>query len=263
MTYSAEVGSIPGQTVDGDFTESATSSPPGSRPRSNGQVWTIALAFGLMAGLFAWGAEEATYGLFRPQLFRVVILRMPSLQPSRESQNAADIKNATLAFAFLGCLTGLAMGFAGGVAGRSTVRGVVVGVAAMLLGGLIAAGTSLVLLPAFFRQLVPDPSDLLTPIMIHGGIWGAIGALGGLAFAIGMGRGRRVVDAIIGACFGTLLATIVFHFSGEMLFPNSRSFDALATLPIVRLMAMVSVSVLLAVGAVWGTLGGARSSPSA
>jgi hypothetical protein len=48
-----------------------------------------------------------------------------------------------------------------------------------------------------------------------------------------------------------------------MLFPNSRSFDALATLPIVRLMAMVSVSVLLAVGAVWGTLGGARSSPSA
>ena len=176
MTYSAEVGSIPGQTEDGDVTKAATSSPPGSRPRSNGQVWAIALAFGLTAGLFAWGAEEATYGLFRPQLFPVVILRMPSLQPSRESQNTADIKNATLAFAFLGCLTGLAMGFAGGVAGRSPVRGMVVGVVAMLLGGLIAAGASLVLLPAFFRQLVPDPSDLLTPIMIHGGIWGAIGA---------------------------------------------------------------------------------------
>ena len=258
-----EVESAPAQAEVTEAPMTATSQPAERQFRRNGQVWAIALTFGLTAGLFAWGAEEATYGLFRPQLFPVVILRMPSLQPNRESQNAADIKNATLAFAFLGCLTGLAMGFAGGVAGRSPVRGMVVGVAAMLLGGLIAAGTSLVLLPAFFRQLVPDPSDLLTPIMIHGGIWGAIGALGGLAFAIGMGRGRRVVDAIIGACFGTLLATIVFHFSGEMLFPNSRSFDALATLPIVRLMAMVSVSVLLAVGAVWGTLGGARSSPSA
>jgi hypothetical protein len=246
---STEDGSVPGQASAHQVTMAA-----GSRPRPNPQVCAIALAFGFIAGLSAWVGGELTYGLFRPRLLPTVVMGVSTLQPSAQTLHAADSKNGALAFGLLGCLTGLAMGIGGGVAGRAPLRGVVVGVGAMILGGLVGAGASLALIPFFFQGLVPDPSDLLTPVMVHAGIWGAIGAVGGLAFAIGMSRWRQLPDAIIGACIGSALATILFHCCGEMLFPESSSTQPLASWSTVRLMAMLLVSLAVALGAVWGTI---------
>jgi hypothetical protein len=165
------------------------------------------------------------------------------------------LANATLAFAILGGVTGLMLGLAGGLAGRSRARGVIVGLASLAAGTIVGALASFALIPLFFRGLVPDLNDLLTPILIHGGIWMAIGALGGLAFAIGMGRGRHVPVAVGAACVGAFVASVLFHLLSEGLFADSSSTAPLAKSALARLLAMLLVTVLVAVGAARGTLG--------
>jgi hypothetical protein len=214
------------------------------------------LTAGLAAGLGSWLAGELAHEAFKPRLFVVEVMGMSSRQPSRESQIAADCKNATLVFAILGGVTGLAMGLAGGFAGRSGSRGFKVGLGALVIGGLVGTLASQSLVPLFFRGLVPDRSDLLAPVMIHGSIWVAIGAVGGLAFAIGLRCRARLADAIAGAAFGALLATIFFHASAAAVFPDSRSTDPVASTSLVRLLAMGLISVLVAIGAAAGAQGG-------
>jgi len=235
----------------------APDDPRGVPPRPHWQVWAIALSAGLAAGIGSWLAGELAHGAFKPRLFAIEVMGgLSSRQPSRESQNAADSKNATVVFAILGGVTGLTMGFAGGLAGRSGSRGLKVGVGALVIGGLVGALASLALVPLFFRGFVPDRSDLLAPVMIHGSIWVAVGAVGGLAFAIGMRCWGRLADAIAGACFGALLATIFFHASAAGLFPDSGSTEPVASTSIVRLLAMGLISVLVAIGAAAGAQGG-------
>ena len=116
---SSETGSIP---VHGVLSNALTTFPDhdGDRPCPHHQIWAIALTAGLGAGLLSYIGGELAYDAFQPRLFKVEGPGMVSMQPSVESQNAADLKNAALAFAILGCVTALAMGFAGGVAGRSS-----------------------------------------------------------------------------------------------------------------------------------------------
>ena len=167
-------------------------------------MWAIALAAGFTAGLVSWLGGELTHEAFKPQLFKIKIAFTTFIQPTAASLNTADLKNASLVFTILGGVTGAVMGIAGGIAGRSLSRGLIVGFGTLLAGSLVGTLTSLALLPIYFRQSVPDPNDLMSPIMIHGGIWMAIGAVGGLAFALGMGCGRVAFNAIVGACFWRL-----------------------------------------------------------
>jgi len=147
------------------------------------------------------------------------------------------------------------MGAAGGFAARSPARGLTVGLGGLVAGGLVGTGASLGLLPFFFRRVVPNPDDLLSPILIHGGVWMAIGAVGGAAFAIGMRCGRRVFDAAAGACLGALLATLLFHGLSEAFFADSASTVLVATSTWARLLAVFLITVLSACGAARGALG--------
>jgi hypothetical protein len=254
---SSESGSNSGhvEVADGSTTVPPRSEGNRARPRQQVRVWAIALAGGVVAGLVSWLAGESAYGAFRPKLFKVVIMQSTHFTPTMQSMNDADLKNATVAFAILGGVTGLVMGFAGGLAGRSVSRGVIVGLGAQALGGLVGALASLALVPLFYRQLVPDTNDLLSPIMIHAGVWMAIGAVGGLAFGIGLRCGRNLLGAVGGACLGACLATVVYHLLSASLFLDSGSTEPVATSPLVRLLAMLLVPVFVATGAARGALG--------
>jgi hypothetical protein len=224
---------------------------------SRWQVWAIVLACGAAAGLVSWLAGELAHGAFKPRLFVVEAMGMKSLQPSRESQRAADLKNATLVFSILGGVTGLAVGVAGGLAVHSPERGLKVGLLALGAGALVGALAAFALAPFFFRELIPDSNDLLSPILIHGGIWTAISAVGGIAFAFSMGTSkRRFADAIAGACFGAILATIFYHALAAAVFPEAKSTEVVANAAIVRFLAMSLVPILIAVGAAIGAQGG-------
>jgi hypothetical protein len=219
-----------------------------------GFVWVIALAAGVVAGLVAWLAGESVHGAFQPQVFEVKVALTTFIQPTNASLNAADVKNATLVFTILGGVTGLAMGIAGGLAGRSLRRSVLVGLGGLLAGGLVGALVSMGLLPFFFRRVVPDPNDLMSPILIHAGIWMAIGTVGGLAFAIGMRCWQCIFNATAGGCLGALLATLVFHGLSEAFFADSGSTAPVATSALARLLAVFLITVLIACGAARGAL---------
>jgi hypothetical protein len=260
---SSESASTLGQASPANLESTPPLSSEKARDRPYWQVWAIALAAGVAAGLVSWRGGELVNGVFQPQLFDVTFPMGVTLNmPTAKSKNVADYHNAILALTILGGVTGLALGFAGGLAGRSPTRGLIVGLGGLAVGGLVGALSSYALLPLFYHQLVPDVNDLLSPMMIHAGIWMAIGAVGGLAFAMGLGRWRRVLVAIGGACLGALGASVLFHLLSEVLFPDSGSTDAVASSSIVRLLAMLLVTLLVAVGAARGSQSRVRRPPS-
>jgi vacuolar-type H+-ATPase subunit I/STV1 len=220
-----------------------------------GLAWAIALAAGVAAGLISWVVGEFAREAFRPQLVAVAVMHTTVFEPTNDTKNAADRKNAALVFALLGGVTGLAMGLAGGLVGRSVSRGVIVGLGAQAVGFLAGAVVSLALIPFLHRRLVPDTNDLLSPILVHGGIWMAIGAVWGAALAVGMRCGRGLPRALVGGCAGAMLASVVFHLFSAGLFPEVESTEPLGATPQFRLFATLCVTVLAAIGAVRGALG--------
>ena len=237
--------------------------PAGKGPRPHRQVWAIALLAGVVAGLGAWLAGELLHEFFQPEVFKVKVALLTFIQPTAASLNAAEFKNAMLVFTVLGGVLGLVMGVAGGFAVRSRAHGLAVGLAGLIAGGLAGAGASWGLLPLFFRRVVPDPNDLLTPILIHAGIWTAIGAVGGGAFGLGTRSGRRVIDAFVGAGFGAFLATLVFYGLSEAFFPDSAAMVLVPTSAGVRLLAFFLITMLTACGAARGAIGRVSRAASA
>jgi len=237
--------------------ESGTKEPLGlgaNDSRFDWRSWAILLLAGVVAGFVAWGAGELAHSFFRPRTYRVEIMGMVSMQPSRESQKTADIANSTLAFAILGSVTALMMGLAGGLAVRNPGRGVMVGLVAQAAGAMAGAAAAFALIPIFYWQLVPDSNDLLTPILIHGGVWTAVGVVGGMSFVAGMNAWRQVPVAAVFACVGAFTASIVFHVLTGILFPHSSSSEPIGRSAIVRLLASLLVTVLVAIGVAKGTL---------
>lgn len=203
-------------------THSTPTAAAKSAHQSPATVWAIALGFGLAAGILSWIVGEFTLNAFKPKTFTVTVLTQTFILPTTESVNVSDFKNATLAFAIFGSIVGLTMGLAGGIASRSMARGITVGIGGVALGGMVGTLASILLLRLYYRGHVPDPNDLLTPITVHGGIWTAIGAVGGLAYGVSVGAGRRLPQAIEGACVGAFFATVLFHVVSGVFFPESR-----------------------------------------
>ncbi len=188
-----------------------------------GWIWGIALTAGVVAGLISWVGGEIAQNTYQPRRFPTVVPGGAiEMRPTASSTNVAEFKNGILIFAILGGITGLSMGLSGGLVGQSPYRGMVVGLGALVSGMLVGALISLALLRFFYRSYVADPNDLLSPILIHGGIWMAIGAVGGFAFALGMGRWRRIPAAIDGAV-GGFFASILFQTLTASFFPDAES----------------------------------------
>jgi hypothetical protein len=183
---------------------------------------------------------------------------MQSMQPSRESQQVADIANSTLGAAILGSATCLMMGLAGGLAVRNPLRGAMVGIICQAFGALAGAAAAYGLNPLRFRQVVPDSNDLLTPILIDGGIWAAIGVVGAVAFVAATNTWRKLPIAILSACVGALVASIVYHVLTALLYPNSASSGPIGHSTTVRLLATSLAAFFVAIGVAKGTLGRRR-----
>jgi hypothetical protein len=215
-------------------------------------IWRIALACGAGAGIVAWTAGELTHGAFKPELVKQVTIAGTFIQPSLVTQNAADFKNAILAFSILGGVMALAMGIAGGLAARSIIRGLIVGSSGAVIGVLVAVGVTKLALPAFYRRLAPDPNDVMTPMLVHGAIWTALGAVGAIAFAIGIKARREYFYIIVNSCVAAFSASFLYHTAAEGLFPAANSSEPIASAASARLLAAVFVTMLVAVGAASG-----------
>jgi len=215
----------------------------------------MALGAGILAGLASWLLGEAVLDYFRPPSRIVIAMGIPMNVPSQAGEHGAITRNSVLAFGLLGATLGLALGMAGGLARGSwpdASRGALVGLSA---GAVAGAAATPALVPIYFRTIIEDPlaSGLTVPLLVHGGIWAAVGAAGGLALGIGSGARRaHLMKIVLGGLVGGLLGAVVYEMLGAFAFPMAATTKPISETWGTRLIARLSVAILAAVGAAWG-----------
>jgi hypothetical protein len=162
---------------------------------------------------------------------------------------AAEQFVATLTFAALGSLLGLALGIAGGSARRSVAAAGRAGPAGFVLGGVAAAAAARGLLPIYFAYQNPLDHSLVLPLLTHAGVATAAGLAGGLA--LGLGIGGWVSQTLAGGLLGAAGGAILYEIVGALAFPNGGTSEPIAAAPATRLFFLLAVALLTAVGAVW------------
>ena len=85
-------------------------------------------------------------------------------------------------------------------------------------------------------------------MLLHGGIWSAIGAAGGLAFSVGLGGRGRAVRALLGGLLGAFGGTMIYELIGGLAFPVAEADRPVSATWGTRLIARLAVASLAAVG---------------
>jgi hypothetical protein len=200
------------------------------------------VAAGLVAGVVAWAIGEATLvpeAGFQSKKEKIVVL--PSV---------AGIRNGSISFGALGAALGLGLGLAGGLIRRSVLRAVLAGATGLLLGGGAGVALTRLILPVYYEHT--RNGDVTYSLMVHAGVWVAVAAAAGLAFAIGLGGWRGVPRVMLGAAGAALLATVIYEFAGGLLFPRALTDRPISQTWESRLVARLLVTVLVAAGVVLG-----------
>jgi hypothetical protein len=223
-------------------------------------VWRIVLACGASAAVLAGLFGEFAYAVIKPELVKTTVLLQTFMEVTVETDKAATVRNIIVSAAIFGGALGLAMGLAGGLAARSTTRGVIVGLIAAAITALSGAAVARALLPLFFRRLVPDPNDLMTPILVHGGIWATLGAASAVAFAIGFKASwRECIYIVVNASVAAFSASFLYHMAAEGIYSSSDAIAPIPAAPTARLLAAAFVTLLTAIGVASGVAAGSRS----
>jgi hypothetical protein len=216
-----------------------------------GWLMATALVAGLLAGVVSWLIGEGTLRAWMPRTYTAQMMGQTFTKVAPADQAAADFKNATLAFAVLGGVLGAALGIAGGAAGQSPAAGTKAAFGGLVLGAMLGAGASRLLLPVYFRALDVSQEalsrDLTLPLLVHGGIWAACGLAGGLAFGLGLGAGpTRIASAALGGLVGAALGAALYEMIGAAAFPTARTTSPLPNSWHARLLARFLVATLTA-----------------
>jgi hypothetical protein len=224
------------QATGGLPTSSSSALVAGSRIRT----WVLALAAGLAAGVFAWAIGEAT---IIPEMDRMTARGEAKVPPSMRGTH-----NGLVSFGVLGAALGLGLGLAGGMIKRSYLRACLAALIGLFLGGGVAVVTSWLILPVYYKHLTAD--DLTYSLMVHGGVWAAVGGAAGLAFGLGLGGWGRMLRATVGGAGAALFATVVYEFAGGILSPLALTNQPVSVTWQSRLAARLLVAVLVVAGAV-------------
>lgn len=187
---------------------------------TRGRIWASALAFGLLAGLAAWGAGELTVDWFPPERREIVgAMGLKSMDTTVETRNASEAKTGVLAAGLLGAALGLGLGLAGGCARRSAGSAAAAGVLGLTLAAAAGAGVTLAVLRPYFAAHKYTEDEILPALLVHGLIWLAVGAAAGAAFGLGAGGWRRVPRALIGGAAGAAIGATLYEMVGAAAFP--------------------------------------------
>jgi hypothetical protein len=205
---------------------------------------TLALIGGLLAGLVSFGVDEPVYNLIQPEEVLQGVSGRELMRPSAETIGVAAGKNAALAFGALGlCLAGF-LGVAGGLARRSARAAVTAGLTGAVLGAGLGAGVSRAVVPSLYlaQYRYPD-SELLVALLMHGAIWGLLGAAAGMAFAIGLGDRRNFGRLLTGGLVGAVLGAVAFDILGAVFLTSANTHLAISQTWLSRLLARLLVAI--------------------
>jgi hypothetical protein len=245
--------------AESSFSDRTSPAPEENAPRSTApdlplipvgmsRLLAFAACAGLIAGVGSLLAGEMILNHYQSDL-------LPALKSTPSAGDLIRLKaarhsSATLAFTAMGGLFGLALGLAGGLVRRSAFASARAGILGLALGTAVAAAVAFFLVAIFFNNYDPQSGDLGLPILTHGAIWSAVGAIGGLAFGLGLGGRGRWKSTLMGGLLGAAAATIVYEIVGALIFPSSKTDLPLSTSITTRCMAQILVAIFSAVGAV-------------
>ncbi|WP_165069699.1 hypothetical protein [Paludisphaera rhizosphaerae] len=236
---------IPLGSAGADLRPTSDAAAPPRSPRLASYLFAAGAAAAVIAGI----AGEALHGTFAAprELIETVDLGIGA-RLSYE-QAVARIKNATLASAVLGGVLGLTMGAAGGAAARSRRRAMVAGSVGLILGAAVGGQAAWALTPFADANRVRASDDLGYAILMHGAVWGAVGATAGLAFALGRGGGwKLMLRAALGGLIGALGGTVAYDLIGAAAFPMAETWSVLAQSPAARSIAYPCVAICASLG---------------
>ncbi|WP_165251350.1 hypothetical protein [Paludisphaera soli] len=216
---------------------------------------------GLAAGLLAFAAGEATYDTFEAGWGTRQAPRAATAPPSAEARDGAMMKNAALAGAPLGALSGLFLGLAGGLLRGDSRRGLVGGGVGLALGGLVGG-----LAPLGLHRLAFELQDrymvdtLLAGTAAQTAVAGLIAAVAGAGFGLALGGVRTVPRFAALALLGGVAGALIYATVGAAVFPLAETDRALATERTPRLLAHLLVALGAGAGLGLGLTGRRRRS---
>ena len=218
---------------------------PRALPCGMSRLLAFACGAAIIAGLASSLAGEVIMNVYKYDL--IPKLTIHPLPEDLARWHNARLNSAAFTFATMGAILGLAMGLAGGLARRSVSAGATAAILGLVLGAAIAGCLALVLVPIFFKRYDPQANTLLMPLLTHGAIWSSIGAVSGLAFAVGLGARGRWIAALAGGMAGAAAATIVYEIVGAIAFAADHTDLPVSSSTTTRGMAQLLVAILAAV----------------
>ena len=220
-------------------------------PVHHGRLLAFAIAAAALAGSAALLAGEKILDAYHNDLFPPINFNPTIEEMSR--LKAARLSTATLTFTCLGGFLGLAMGLAGGLARRSVSAAIGAAIVGLVLGTVAEGILAYVVVSVFFKRYDPLAGDLALPLLTHGAIWLAVGAIGGLAFGLGLGGQGRWRSTLAGGLLGAAIATVVYEIGGALVFASSKTELPVSSSVTTRAVALLLVAIFSAVGAAWAS----------
>jgi hypothetical protein len=217
-------------------------------PAANGQRPALTLIAGLLAGVASLLVGERILDAYRGDL--VPKIEAHPSPGSMQRLRDARVSSATLTYRAMGGFLGLAMGLAGGMARRSTFAAGTAAIVGVVFGAVVVGLVSRLLVSRFFETHDPQSGDLVLPLLTHGAIWSAAGAIGGLAFGLGLGGRGRWKAALVGGLVGAAAATIIYELVGALVFATAKTDLPVSASIATRSLAHLLIAILSATGVV-------------
>jgi hypothetical protein len=122
----------------------------------------------------------------------------------------------------------------------------------LLLGAAAGAGAALGAVPLATSVHEHDPgsmsAEMASSLIVHGLPWAAVGALGGLAFAIGLGTPLEAHRGLLGGLLGAVAGAVLYEMIAALLLPASKTLEPIAATWGSRLLAQFLAAVPPAAG---------------
>jgi hypothetical protein len=210
-------------------------------------LWGWVLGAGVLAGLLTWGGGEVAWEGVRSAQAPKIIARPTAAD--RDTVIRQIVSSTAVSFIQEGAILGVVLGLAGGFARRSARAALLAALVGGGLGAAVAAAAAHGLLPIYYRNVDDEGSSLTLPLLTHGGIWAAAGAVAGLAFGLGLGGRGRWLRCALGGLLGGIAATMVYELVGALAFPLDKTSQPVSATVVSRLFAQFTVAVFVAAAA--------------
>ena len=231
-------------------------------PLRPGRVWAFSLAAAVVAGLGAFALGEWVVPPFDPPVNMENFMGGLINKPTLVGLQVAERKNAMLTFGLIGGLLGLALGLAGGLSNRSARSALFGGAAGLALGAALGAGSAAGLVPIYHAQHQRNKDavtkDLAIPLLIHVGLWSAVGLAAGAALTIGARAGGRAPSVVTSGLIGAALGAAVYEVVAALVSPEGRTYQPVSTSWLPRLLAATICPILTALLATFALVSPAR-----